>query len=385
MERFEWYLPTRILFGRGQRQRVGEMTARYAKRALLLYGGGSLQRNGTYGMIAEALRAEEVTFAELGGVRPNPRLSLVREGIALCRREGIDFILAAGGGSVIDSAKAIAAGVPYEGDVWDFYEGRKTPKQALPVGVLLTIPAAGSESSDGTVLTNEEGMLKRSFCSEVCRPRFAILDPELCRTLPKEQIAAGGADILAHVMERYFSPTPGNTLSDRLCEAAMRTLIQELPRVLSDRDDMEAWEQIMWTGNVAHNGLLGKGNAEDWASHEIEHELSAAYDIAHGAGLAIIFPAWMKYTYREHPRKFVSFAAEVMGIDPGEEESMALAAIDRLEAFFREIGLATRLSEAGIGEERFAEMAQKACKGGTLGAFRTLSPIDVENIFALAK
>ena len=285
---------------------------------------------------------------------------------------------------MIDSAKAIAAGTPYGGEVWDFYEGCALPERALKVGVILTIPAAGSESSDGTVLTKEEGMLKRSFSSPLCYPQFSVLDPELCRTLPVSQIAAGGADILAHIMERYFSPTTGHTLSDQLCEGAMRTLMEQLPRVLEDRENLDAWEQVMWTGNVAHNGLLGKGNAEDWASHEIEHELSALYDIAHGAGLAIVFPAWMKYVWREHPGKFVRFAERVMDVPRKDQEAAVKAAIEKTEEFFRGIGLAVRLSEAGIDDSRFEEMAWKACKGGTVGAFRKLSPEDVEKIFRLA-
>ncbi len=384
MESFVWYNPTRIPFGRGECDKVGELTCQYAKRVLLHYGGGSICTNGIYERVTGSLREAGVEYVELGGVRPNPRLSLVREGIALCRKEGIAFILAVGGGSVIDSAKAIAAGTPYSGDVWDFYEGLALPERALKVGVVLTIPAAGSESSDGTVLTKEEGMLKRSFCSPLCYPQFSILDPELCRSLPASQIAAGGADILAHIMERYFSPTKGHTLSDHLCEGAMRTLIGELPRVLKDREDLAAWEQVMWTGNVAHNGLLGKGNAEDWASHEIEHELSALYDVAHGAGLAVIFPAWMKYVWREHPEKFVRFARNVWDVSAEDEEKTVLSAIAKTEAFFESIGLAVRLSGMGIDDSRFREMAQKACKGGTLGAFRKLEPTDVENIFRLA-
>lgn len=384
MESFAWYNPTRIQFGRGECGKVGELTRQYAERVLLHYGGGSIHANGIYERVTRSLQEAGVEYIELGGVRPNPRLALVQEGIVLCRKEKIDFILAVGGGSVIDSAKAIAAGTPYSGDVWDFYEGRALPEHTLKVGVVLTIPAAGSESSDGTVLTKEEGMLKRSFCSPLCYPQFSILDPELCRSLPVSQIAAGGADILAHIMERYFSPTEGHTLSDHLCEGAMRTLIRELPRVLQDREDIAAWGQIMWTGNVAHNGLLGKGNAEDWASHEIEHELSALYDIAHGAGLAVIFPAWMKYVWREHPRKFVRFAQKVWDVSEENEEKTVLSAIAKTEAFFERCGLAVRLSGMQIDDSRFQEMAEKACKGGTLGAFRKLDPADVEKIFRLA-
>ncbi len=384
MEKFVWYNPVRILFGRGECENAGRMVRQYANRILLHYGGGSIRASGIYKRITEALRKAGVDYIELGGVRPNPRLSLVREGIELCRREQIDFILAVGGGSVIDSAKAIATGVPYPGDVWDFYEGRALPEEALKIGVVLTIPAAGSESSDGTVLTNEEGMLKRSFCSPLCYPKFSILDPELCRSLPIHQIAAGGVDILAHIMERYFSPTAGNALSDHLCEGAMCTLIEQIPRVMADKNDLDAWEQVMWTGNVAHNGLLGKGNAEDWASHEIEHELSALYDIAHGAGLAVIFPAWMKYVWREHPDKFVCFARRVLGVMTDDQERAVEQAIEKLEEFFGGLGLAVRLSEINIDDRYFREMAEKACKGGRIGAFWELEPDDVEKIFYLA-
>ncbi len=384
MEKFVSYNPVRIEFGRGACERVGELAGQYADHVLLHYGGGSIHASGTYARVTKALQAAGVDYTELGGVRPNPRLSLVRKGIDICRRKRIDFILAVGGGSVIDSAKAIAAGTCYEGDVWDFYEGRALPEKALKLGVVLTIPAAGSESSDGTVLTKEEGMLKRSFCSPLCYPQFSILDPDLCRSLPAHQIAAGGADILAHVMERYFSPTTGNELSDQLCEGTMRTLMKVLPKVLADQDDMAAWEQVMWTGNVAHNGLLGRGNEEDWASHEIEHELSALYDIAHGAGLAIVFSAWMKYVWREHPGKFMRYAENVLGVTGDDAETVVMQAIAKTEDFFRSIGLAVRLSELKIDDGRFSEMAEKACKGGELGAFRKLVPGDVEEILRLA-
>lgn len=386
MINFELFNPTRIIFGSGTHHNVGENTVVYSKKVLLHYGGKSIKKTGTYDAVVASLQKSGVDFVELGGVQPNPRLSLVQTGIALCRAENIDFILAVGGGSVIDSAKAIAAGVPYEGNVWDFYMGNAAPRAMLGIGVVLTIPAAGSESSDGTVLTNEEGPFKRSFGSGLCYPKFAILNPELCYTLPENQIAAGGADILAHVMERYFSPTHSTELSDRLCEGTMKTLIHNLPVVLRDRTNYDAWAQVMWTGTVAHNGLLGKGNQEDWASHEIEHELSAAYDIAHGAGLAIIFPAWMKYTHEEHIDKFVRFGVEVFGISSQlDHETIAGLAIESLTNFFISLGLAVTLTEIGINDSRFADMAQMACKGGTLGSFKKLTPDDVEMIYRLAQ
>lgn len=386
MRNFVWYNATRILFGRGTHLEVGAEVAKYSKNILLHYGGKSLKAAGTYDAVMKSLEEAGVRVTELGGVKPNPRLSLVREGIELCRKEQIDFILAVGGGSVIDSAKAIAVGTPYEGDVWDFYTGEKSPGEALSVGVVLTIPAAGSESSDGSVLTREDTQDKCSCGTELMYPKFAILNPELCYTLPENQIRAGGADILAHIMERYFVPNRNTDLSDRLCEAAMQALMVNLPKVLKERENYDAWAEVMWTGNVAHNGLLGKGREEDWASHGIEHELSGIYDIAHGAGLAIVFPAWMKYVWRNHPERFRQFGERVFGIDGAgkTEEEICGAAIAALEAFFHGIGLPTRLRDVGIGKENFEIMAKKACRKGKLGSFMPLAQQDVEAIYEMA-
>lgn len=391
MHNFVWYNPTRIIFGEDTHLRVGAEVAKYSKNILLHYGGKSLKASGTYDVVAESLREMGVRVTELGGVKPNPRLSLVKEGIELCRREQIDFILAVGGGSVIDSAKAIAVGSLYDGDVWDFYAGGKRPERALGVGVVLTIPAAGSESSDGSVITKEDTRDKCSCGTELMYPKFAILNPKLCYTLPEHQIRAGGADILAHIMERYFVPNRNTDLSDRLCEAAMQALIQNLPKVLKERENYDAWAEVMWTGNVAHNGLLGKGREEDWASHGIEHELSAIYDIAHGAGLAIVFPAWMKYVWKKHPERFVQFGVRVFGIDTEgispkgkKEEEICTEAIAALEDFFHGIGLPTRLRDVGIGKENFDVMAKKACRNGKLGSFLPLVAEDVKAIYELA-
>lgn len=386
MENFVWYNPTRIIFGKDMHRSAGEETAKYSRKVLLHYGGKSIKATGVYDVVTASLRAAGVEFEELGGVQPNPRLSLVYQGIELCRKEKLDFILAVGGGSVIDSAKAIAAGVGYDGDVWDFYSKGVEPQNVLPVGVVLTIPASGSESSDGSVITKEDTQDKRSCCTSRMYPQFAILNPQLCYTLPENQIRAGGADILAHVMERYFVPNENTDLSDRLCEATMQAIIRNLPKVLKERGNYDAWAEVMWTGNVAHNGLLGKGRQEDWASHGIEHELSAIYDIAHGAGLAIIFPAWMKYVYKEHPKRFVQFAERVFAIDTAgrTEDEICLAAIGALEEFFHSVGLVTTLKEAGIGDENFGIMAKKACIGGGLGSFKSLTPADVEAIYRLA-
>ncbi len=386
MENFSWYNPTRIIFGKGRHKEAGEETAKYSKNVLFLYGGKSIKATGTYDVVAESLKAAGVAFTELGGVQPNPRLSLVYEGIRVCKEKGIDFILAVGGGSVIDTAKAIAMGVCYEGDVWELYSTDAQPKELLNVGVVLTIPAAGSESSDGSVITKEETLEKRSCCSDLLFPKFAILNPELCYTLPEHQIRAGGADILSHVMERYFVPNDHNDLSDRLCEATMKALMLNLPKVLENKTDYDAWAEVMWTGNVAHNGLLGKGRLDDWASHNIEHELSALYGITHGAGLAIIFPAWMKYVYKEHPHRFVQFAERVFDMDTQgrTEDEICLAAIAALEDFFHRIGLVTTLHEAGIGSEDFELMARKACGTSALGSFRKLYAEDVVKIYQLA-
>lgn len=386
MENFIWYNPTKIIFGKGKHLQTGEITAEYTKKVLLVYGGKSIKATGTYDDVTNSLKKAGVEYEELAGVKPNPRLSLVYEGIKICREKNISFLLAVGGGSVIDTCKAIAAGVCYEGDVWDFYKTSMVPEKMLPIGVVLTIPAAGSESSDGSVITKEDTQEKRDCCCDLMFPKFAILNPELCYTLPENQIRAGGADILAHIMERYFVPNENTDLSDRLCEGAMKALITNLPKVLENKKDYDSWAEIMWTGNVAHNGLLGKGRLDDWASHGIEHELSAIYDIAHGAGLAIVFPAWMRYVYKEHPQRFVQFANKVWDIDTDsmDEDTACLAGIDACESFFRSIGLSTRLSEVGIGDEKIPLMAEKACASRMLGSFKKLDSGDVDAILRSA-
>ncbi len=387
MLNFEFGNPTRIIFGRGTHREVGQQVKKYAKKVLLHYGGKSIKASGVYDAIIASLKEAGVEYTELGGVQPNPRLKLVYEGVSICKEQGIDFILAVGGGSVIDSAKAIAVGARYDGDVWDFYSNIARPNGALNIGVVLTIPAAGSESSDGSVITKEAGAYKRSCCTDWMYPKFAVLNPELCYTLPHNQISAGGADILAHIMERYFTNTTHTDFSDRLCEAAMRSVMENLLKVKQDTQNYDAWAEVMWGGTVAHNGLLGKGRQEDWASHGIEHELSGIYDIAHGAGLAIIFPAWMKYVYKTNLNRFVQFAVRVFDVDMAYEslEEIALEGIRRLERFFTSLGLAVTLSQAGIGSKDFTVMAQKACENGPVGSFKRLEPLDVEQIFKLAE
>jgi len=387
MNNFTFQNTTKIIFGKGTENTVGSEVKKYSRKILLHYGGGSIKKSGLYDRVTKSLKDAGIEYIELGGVKPNPRLSLVYEGIELCRKNNIDFILAVGGGSVIDSAKGIAAGMYYDGDVWDLYTRKGRAEKALPVGVILTIPAAGSESSGASVITKEEGQLKRDIGYDFLRPQFAILNPEICFTLPPYQIACGAADIMAHIMERYFTNTPHVELTDRLSEATMTTVINNVPKVLKKPDDYDAFAEVMWAGTFAHNDMLGTGREEDWASHNIEHELSGIYDIAHGAGLAIIFPAWMKYVYKHNLNRFVQFAVRVWKVeqDFSDPEKTALEGIARTEAFFRSIGLPVRLSEAGIGEDRFEEMADKCAGNGTVGGLMKLRREDIVNIYKLAR
>ncbi|MGI6017813.1 MAG: iron-containing alcohol dehydrogenase [Marvinbryantia sp.] len=386
MINFEFYNPTRIIFGKDVYKKVGEEVKKYGSRILMVYGGRSLKANGTYDEVKVSLAQAGITCFELPGVQPNPRLSLVQEGVRRAKEENVEMILAVGGGSVIDTAKAIAAGVYYDGDVWDFYTTEKQPEKVMNVGVILTIPAAGSESSDGSVITKEEDQMKCSCCTDLFFPKFAMLDPQLCFTLPEYQISSGGADILAHVMERYFVPDEHHDFSDRLCEAAMVSLIHNLPKVLKNKKDYEAWAEVMWIGNIAHNGLLGKGKRDDWGSHNIEHQISAHYDIAHGAGLAIIFPAWMKYVWKTKPEMMEQYAVRVWNVaaEGKTQEEVILEGIRCTEEFYHSIGLATRLSDVGIDSSDFEVMAKKAVFMGPLGNFKKLYKEDVMEIYKLA-
>lgn len=388
MENFIFYNSTKIIFGRDTESQVGAETGQYSRKILLHYGGGSIKESRLYGQIVKSLQDAGVEFVELPGVKPNPRLSLVREGIKICCEQGIDFILAVGGGSVIDSAKAIAAGVPYQGDVWDFYQGKAEIQEALPVGVVLTIPAAGSEASIGSVITNEDGWYKRPVNTVILRPKFAILNPEITFTLPPYQTACGAADIMAHIMERYFTKVPNVDLTDRLCEATLTTIIKNVPIALQEPDNYDTRAEIMWASTIAHNDLLSTGRIGDWASHNIEHELSGIYDVAHGAGLAVVFPAWMKYVYKHDIKRFAQFAVRVWNVEYSFEspEQTAWAGIERLTNFFREIGLPVTLEELNIPEDRLEEMAAKCTNSDTalVGNFQQLNQDDVLNILKLA-
>ncbi len=388
MDNFDFRNPTKIIFGRGTELRVGTETAAHARRILLHFGGGSSRSSGLHDRVVASLRTAGVEWVELGGVKPNPRLSLVHEGVRLCKDKGLGLVLAVGGGSVIDSAKAIAMGAVIDHDVWDFYLGKGEPTAALPVGTVLTIPAAGSEASTATVITNEEGLLKRAVNSELLYPRFSILNPELAFTLPRFQVACGAADIMAHLMERYFTTVEHVEFTDRLLEATMKTIALIAPRVLENPRDYDAWAQFMWAGTIAHNNLLNTGRVGDWASHDIEHEISAIYDVAHGAGLAVVFPAWMKHTMLTDPARFAQWAVRVWNVDmdywdPG---STARAGIQRLEEFFHAIGLGTRLTDLKVGTDRLGEMARKCTDGDqhTVGNFVKLDSMAVRRIYELA-
>ena len=360
MRNFSFYIPTKIYFGKDEEKKIGAYIKPYARKILLHYGGGSIKRSGLYGVIAASLREAGIAFVELGGVVPNPRLQLVREGIDLCRREGVELVLAVGGGSVIDSAKAIAMGVCWDGDVWELFDGGPMTGKALPVAAVLTIPAAGSEMSNVSVISNEETLRKYGHHDDALRPVLSVIDPALFMTLPKEQIGYGVADMMSHIFERYFTNTKHTDVSDGLCEGALRGIMKNARRVIADPSDYDAWCEIGWAGSLAHNDLLGRGREEDWTCHGIEHELSAIYDVAHGAGLSVLTPGWMDYVWKENPPMFLQFARNVMGVAGGRDaEADILEAIEKLRGFFRAIGLPLTLGEIGIGPERLVEMAKK--------------------------
>lgn len=387
MLNFKFQNKTKIIFGKDTESNVGKELKAFGKKVLLHYGGGSIKKYGLYDKIIANLKDHDIEFIELAGVEPNPKLSLVRQGIELCKKEDIDSILAIGGGSVIDSAKAIAVGAKYDGDVWDFFLAKASVKDTLPVGVVLTIPAAGSESSAGSVITNEEGQYKKAFGSPLIRPVFAILNPEITYTLPKYQTAAGIVDMLAHTMERYFTNEKHVDLTDRLCEATMKSIIHNGRLVINNPNDYNSRAEIMWASTVAHNDFIATGRLGDWASHNIEHELSGIYDITHGAGLAIIFPAWMKYVYKHDIARFLQFASRVWDVDENfaSDEEIILEAIRRMEVFFKDIDMPITLSGANIPTDKLEEMARKATEFGAQGNFVKLDKDDVLKIYELAK
>lgn len=387
MLNFKYYSPTSIIFGKETTAELGAQLSADTKTVLFHYGGGSIKQSGLYDQILSVLQAKLLKIIELGGVEPNPKLSLVKEGIALCRENKVDLILAAGGGSVIDSAKAISVGVNYDGDVWDFFMGKAQPVNTVPVGVVLTLPATGSETSPNTVVTNEEGLLKRGMKSDLIRPVFAILSPELTMTLPDQQTFAGIMDILSHVFERYFTTTNSVDVTDRMCEGVMKATLENAYKLRQNPGDYDARAEIMLAGTIAHNGILGVGRHEDWASHRIGHEITALYGTTHGVTLAVIFPAWMKYVSGEWPDKFAQFATRVFDVseeDFENDKDLAKEGIRRFEAFLTDMGLPKSFKEAGLPKDQIDLMTEKASIFGALGGYRKLEPSDIKAIYELA-
>jgi len=389
---FNFYAPTRVVFGQQSEEQLPQLIKdNGGTRVFVHYGGGSARRSGLLDKVFRLLTDAGIGYVELGGVVPNPLLSKVNEGIALCRQEHVDFILAVGGGSVIDSAKAIGYGVGYEGDVWDFWEGRAKPQSCLPIGVMLTIPAAGSEMSSSCVITKDEGLVKRGINSDLCRCRFTIMNPERTYTLPAYQTAAGCTDIMMHTMERYFSKYDEMTLTDAISEALLRTVKDCAVKVLQQPEDYRLRAQIMWAGSLAHNDLTECGTEKDFATHRLEHELSALFGVTHGAGLAALWGSWARYVMPRHVSRFVQFAVNVMGVsqDFAHPYQTALRGIEAIEQFYRQIGMPTNIPELigrSVTDDEITLMVDKCSRGRTitLGALEVLRPQDMEVIYRMA-
>lgn len=392
MENFEYYAPTKVVFGKETEKQVGELVVQQGcKKVLVHYGSGSVKRSGLLDRIFQSLDEAQVNYVELGGVVPNPRLSLVYKGIELCKEEGVDFILAVGGGSVIDSAKAIGYGVANEGDVWDFYEKKREAFGCLPIGVVLTIAAAGSEMSNSSVITNENGWLKRGCNFNCCRAKFAVMNPELTMTLPKYQTASGCVDIMMHTMERYFNQSENMELTDGFSEHLIRTVMKNAKILMTEPDNYEARAEVMWAGSLSHNGLTGCGtDGGDWASHQLEHELGGMFDVAHGAGLAAVWGSWARYVMDARPERFARFAIRVMEVEPMQTvEETAIKGIEAMEAFYRELEMPTciRDMEISLTEDQCHELAEKCSHFGkrTVGVVKKLDKNDMYQIYKNAR
>ena len=393
MEQFSFYTPTKVIFGKGVQSQVGAVIKSYGfKKILFHYGSGSIKKSGLYDQIVASLRENGIEFVELGGVQPNPKLSLSRKAAQLCIDEKVEMILAVGGGSVLDSSKSAAAGAANHCDPWEFSSGARVLEKSLPVGAVLTIAAAGSEMSDSCVITNEEGWLKRGFNSDHNRPLFAIMNPELTYTVSKYQTACGVTDIMMHTLERYFCMNGDVALTDHLAEGLLRSVIEAGKVVMDKPDDYEARATLMWASSLSHNGLTGCGRNFMMRCHQIEHELSGMYDrVAHGAGLAVIFPAWAKYIYKNEKAlpRFCQFAQRVWGIemDFDHPERTALAGIEACENFFKSLGMPVRLSELDVDDTKFDEMAEKCTFFGkrVLKDYIPLGKTEIIEIYNLAK
>jgi len=389
LDNFTFYSPTKFAFGKGTESQAGSLVKEFGgSKVLLHFGGGSVVKSGLLDRVKNSLKDAGISFVELGGVQPNPRDDKVYEGIELCKKEGVDFILAVGGGSAIDSAKAIAMGVCYDGDFWDFYCGKAAPQKATPVATVLTIAAAGSEGSGDSVITKEEGMVKRGAGGECIRPKFSVLNPELTQTLTAYQTACGITDIMAHVFERYFTNTKDVETTDRLCEAVLLAMINEAPKVIANPNDYQARANIMWAGMVAHNNIVGVGRSQDWNSHGIEHELSGLYDCAHGAGLAVIMPAWMKFVMKHDVMRFAQMAVRIWGckMDFSNPEKTACEGIQAFRNFLNSIGMPSTLAEVGGKAEDIPTLVKNfgLAEGTKTGGFVNLSSEDIAEIYKLA-
>ena len=393
MKDFNYYAPTEVVFGENSEEQVAALVKKYGgTKVLVHYGGKSAERSGLLDKICRLLTEGGIAFKKLGGVVPNPRLSLVHEGIKLCREEGIDFILAVGGGSVIDSSKAIAYGVPYEGEVWDFYLGKDKATEMLPVACVLTIPAAGSEMSEASVITNEDGDVKLGYSNNLSRPKFAIMNPKRTFTLPPYQTAAGVTDMMMHTMERYFTKDDDMDLTTDIAEAMLRSMKDAIFAVLKNPEDYRYRAQIMWGGSLMHNGLTGCGVTDDWATHQLEHELSGMFDVTHGAGLAAVWPSWARYVMHENLSRFVRFAVNVMDVpnDFTDPEGTALKGIEAMERFYHAIGMPINIKELigkDITDEEIKEMTRKCSRNyqHTCGQLKVLKAEDMENIYKMAR
>ncbi|MCR5062802.1 MAG: iron-containing alcohol dehydrogenase [Treponema sp.] len=390
---FRYFTPTKVEFGKNTEEKVADLIQEFGgKKILIHYGGGSVIRSGLMQRVTDKLDAAGIQYVKLGGAVPNPHLSLVYEGIDLCKKEGIDFILAVGGGSAIDSAKAIGYGVMNDGDVWDFYDNKRQAKACMPIGVILTLAATGSEMSDSSVITKEKGLVKRGYSSDYCRPRFAIMNPELTMTLPDYQTACGCTDIMMHTMERYFTNGGNMELTDSMAEALLRTVKEQAKILVKDPDNYDARAEVMWAGSLAHNGLTGCGNdGGDWMTHKLEHELGGLYDVAHGAGLAALWGSWARYVYKNCLPRFKRYAINVMGISPesGSDEEIALKGIEAMEDFYREIKMPVNLRELGVNasDEDLMLMAHKCAVGvnGGKGSARFLKEEDMLEIYRMSR
>ena len=392
MNNFQYYTPTKVVFGKDTEKRAGELIKEQkGSKVLVHYGTGSVKKSGLLDRVYAALDEAGISYVSLGGAVPNPRLSLVYEGIELCKKEGVDFILAVGGGSAIDSAKAIALGTKYQGDVWDLYLKKASAGDAIPLGVILTIAATGSEMSDSTVITNEEGWLKRGLHSDLIRPHFAIMNPELTYTLPEYQTMSGCTDILMHTMERYFSHEMDTDLVDGMAESLLKSVMRAAKVLLKNSKDYNARAEVLWAGSLSHNGLTGCGRAGDWACHQLEHELGGMFDVAHGAGLAAVWGSWARYVYKDDVARFAKFAVNVMGIayDYADPEKTVLEGIEAMENFFRTIHMPVSIRELGVEltDEQIKELAYKCTymDQRTIGGIRKLGKEDIARIYEMAR